>query len=386
MAGRETRRWRLFVFVLTPALLTGLMLAEITLRAVRPQLLHWNTAAVWEPAEDIGWQRRPNLDVVVNTGDGPVRVITDAARHRVGTAPVSGAEIEILALGDSFVEALQVEHELTMTSLLGARLTDHLGVTADVVNAGLGGRNPNHYLLAARRELDAGSYDLVLVFLFLQNDRIARLRDRFPPRRGLGPLAGSNGASAPAPLGVRDKAHRFLSSTSHLWVFLTNLRLYLSRDRDATFLDSFLVDNDRSDAWHTTGEALSRITQLAREKQVETLFVLLPPYWFFDEALLDETLWAYGLARDEIDPSLAGRRLLEELSSRGLDAIDATASMRVASEDGVDDLYGRVDKHLGAGGHRVLADFLFDEVVVRLAVKRDPESMISTGETPTEMP
>ena len=185
-------------------------------------------------------------------------------------------------------------------------------------------------------------------------------------------MASAVDSSTPAPLTLQEKAHQFLSSHSHLWVYATNIRILLDLDPEDSFLEHFLVEQDRFDAWNATGEALSRLAELSRRQRAETLFVLLPPYWFFDDTLLDQTLWAFGLTRDDIDTKLAGLRLLEELSSRGLDAIDATPRLKSASEAGIDDLYGTVDKHFAAGGHRVMADFLFDEVLARLPAKTGP--------------
>lgn len=65
----------------------------------------------------------PNLDTRINTGEREVRLLTDAAGHRIGPDPRPEATYRVLALGDSYQAALQVEHEQTFTALLERRLT-----------------------------------------------------------------------------------------------------------------------------------------------------------------------------------------------------------------------------------------------------------------------
>src|SRR5436309_2168566 len=90
--------------------LSVLLLLELSLRIFMPQLLIWDTRLVWEPVAGLGWQRRPNLNIRVNTGEREVQLITDALRHRIGRDPEESPDLRILAVGDSFVEALQVDY------------------------------------------------------------------------------------------------------------------------------------------------------------------------------------------------------------------------------------------------------------------------------------
>src|SRR6185503_6298606 len=104
------------------------------------------------------------------TGERSVRVLSDERGHRIGAARRPRPDRSVLAIGDSFVEALQVEAEQTMTALLAESLTRSSGRTVRVVNGAVGGWDANQYLIAAKRELDGAKYDLLLVFVFLEND------------------------------------------------------------------------------------------------------------------------------------------------------------------------------------------------------------------------
>jgi hypothetical protein len=100
-----------FLFILS--CFVGLLIAELIVLTVSPQNLILRRPDVWYPVEGPGWNRAPNLDTPVNFGGaGAVRLITDGEGNRIGAAgKVQSPAIRILALGDSFVEALQIEYE-----------------------------------------------------------------------------------------------------------------------------------------------------------------------------------------------------------------------------------------------------------------------------------
>jgi lysophospholipase L1-like esterase len=357
VSARARRAWPRVALLFAGSLAAGLLVLEGVLRLFHPQLLLFDTSAVWEPAEGLGVRRRPLLDTRVNTGEREVRVRSDAARHRVGAAgPRDGAR-RILAVGDSMVEALQVEHEQTMTALAGDALGRALGEAVDVVNAGLGGYEPSHYVMVVREELAAGPCDLAVVFVFLENDVVERRTARFPPSARLGdrgPAASADG---------------FLRRRSHLYVFVRNLR-ELRRTRAGAPRRHLLTNAERAhagdQAWAATVGILAEAAEEARRRSVPVLFVLLPPRQYVDEEDLGRMLWAFGLQRADVDPGQPARLLAEGLRARGLDVFDASPALEAAVRAGEPDLYGRVDRHLGPAGHRVLARALVPVLAARL--------------------
>jgi len=325
------------------SLLCALLLAELLLRMFMPQPLVWNTSAIWEPIDGPGWRRRPNLNVVVDTGERTVRVISDARGHRIGAAPVANADLEILAIGDSFVEALQVDAEQTMTALLAESLSRSMGRSVRVVNGGVGGWDANQYLIAAKRELDGAHYDLLLVFVFLENDVVTRRVTNVPATKVTPPSLST-----------------FLLAHSHLYVFGRNW-MELRRMRSGArrhLLTGALRTEASSQDWQVTGDVLADIAAEAGQRHTRVMYILLPPHHYIDENALASYAAAMGVDRAQLDVSQPARLLTAELVRRGLTVVDATPALARAYDAGRQDLYGRIDRHFSPAGHQVVAEFL----------------------------
>src|SRR6266487_1448811 len=125
--------------------------------------------------------KRPDVTTTINTGERTVHVFTDGDGFRVGRAGRVESKRRVLLLGDSFMEALQVEYEQSLAGLLEARLGTRLGETVAVRNSGVGGWDPPQYLMEARRELARERFDVVLVSVYLGNDVVTRRVERYAP-------------------------------------------------------------------------------------------------------------------------------------------------------------------------------------------------------------
>src|SRR5437879_3707351 len=121
------------------------------LRRVWPQQLAIKRPDICQAVETLGWAHRPNVNTTINTGERTVRVITDRDGLRVGLRGRVEGKRHVLLLGDSFMEALQVEYEQSVAGLLEARLTSRLGEPVAVRNGGVGGWDPPQYLMAPPR-------------------------------------------------------------------------------------------------------------------------------------------------------------------------------------------------------------------------------------------
>ncbi len=145
----------------------GIALLEGATRVVAPQVLQRDVPDLWEPDERFGWRRRPQMQLVANTGERDVAICTDAERDRVACPPppARACERRVLVIGDSFVEALAISWEQTAWALLEA----DTGACLDV--AGVAAYGVAQYALPAEDRLAGDAhYDLVLVSLFVEND------------------------------------------------------------------------------------------------------------------------------------------------------------------------------------------------------------------------
>jgi hypothetical protein len=152
----------------------------------------------------------------------------------------------------------------------------------------------------------------------------------------------------------------FLEVRSHLYLFFRT-RLHTVRMRlglaPLTFPPAFLKARASVDDWALTAEVLSDLDSLASEHGSRALFVLMPAPFQVDSVSLNRYVSGFALDPDGIDLEQPNERLGRELSARGLLMVDPLAAFRAGHEEG-ERLYGAVDPHLSAAGHRLLADIV----------------------------
>ena len=180
--------------------LVGVLLSEGLVRLSAPQPLVQVRPDIWMPVEGFGYQMAPHVDTIINTGERDVRLLTDARGNRIGPQGPPRGRRKILAVGDSFVEGLSVAYPDLVTTRL-AELMDRrrsrprstAGRTREhaVVTAGVSGWDPSHYYRKTLAELAVEDYELVLLFVFTDNDVVTHSGTRHPPRpnEGKSPFA-----------------------------------------------------------------------------------------------------------------------------------------------------------------------------------------------------
>ncbi len=313
-----------------------------------------------------GYAHRPNIDTTVNIGEGSVRLITDEQGYRIGEDPQDSslADIRILALGDSFLEALHVEYDDIMTSLIETDLSTITGQQVQITNTGVAGYNPNHYLSVLRQTPSLETYDIVLVFVYVANDIVSNRVDDIPPRaptlrhdfRLPDNLSRSELIDA-----VIYPINDFLEERSHLFIVFKNAtdtllaRLGLS---GSYFPKSLLSANAGIDDWEITIEILADIANETGELGIPAVFVLLPANIQVDE---DEYEWyqtAFNVDAETVGLDLPSSILGTLAESHDLNWFDSLDALRDAYADGEYNLYGHIHKHFTVDGHRVVADFV----------------------------
>ena len=178
----------------------ALVVAEAVAPLVLPRRCGRGNAPLWRPTRDAGWSLMPNAEgdvavcdatggeiarhhVVINAGGQ-----RDRPRRRERTPGVP----RVLVLGDSFVEALQVDLSDTFT----AQLEDRLGI--EVLNAGVSGYATDNEVRAFTATGLAYHPDAVLLVFYVGNDVLengARLYLRDPRGLPAKPWLRSDGVS-----------------------------------------------------------------------------------------------------------------------------------------------------------------------------------------------
>ena len=338
-------------------------LAEMWVRSVRPQQLILIRPDIWQPVDTLGWVRRPHVAAQVNTGERLVHVFTDDDGYRVGRDGRTEGRLRVLLLGDSFMEALQVEHEESLAGLLEESLSQRLDEPVAVRNAAVGGWDPNRYLLQSRRLLQRDSVDLVLVALFVGNDAVAERIERFPPRQPAEP----NRFRLPRKLGWTELVsatiapmNDILERRSHLFVLAKNrsqtLRMRLGL-HPLYMPFTFFHTEAPSDRWSVTAEICRDIADLASRHGASALFVLIPTAFQVDSTLFLQYQRGFGIDPSTFDLEQPNRLLSKHLSAQGLNVMDVLPAFRTGHAN-QKRLYGTVDRHLSQEGHELLAQLV----------------------------
>ena len=379
LKGLSGRPWGVLtnLALLAIACCIALLGGELAVRVLAPQQLILKRTDIWQPADTLGWIHRPNVNTTINTGERAVHFRTDEDGYRVArSGRREGVDHTILLLGDSFMEALQVEYEQSLPGLLDARLPSMVHGSVAVRNAGVGGWNPDQYLLYLRRAVSRQNIDLVLVSLFMENDIVTVQRDRVEPR----PPALVHPLRWPSRLAWSAVVDAWfypindaLEVRSHLFILLKNwlqaplMRLGLT---EAEFYPVYLKSEAGSERWAITAETCRQIAEVARSYGIPMLVVQIPASYQVDTAIFRKYTEGFKLDPSGIDLEQPDRIMQERLRQAGIHVIDALPVLRQAFAAGVRP-YGSVDRHLSPDGHEIVAA-LVQDTVAGLLVARKP--------------
>jgi hypothetical protein len=376
MSTNSLARRRLFGLITT--LMSGalaIVAGEVMVRRVAPQGLILLRPDIWVPADGLGWTHAAGVDTRVNAGEREIRWRTDENGFRIGSSEPAGGDLTLVALGDSVLEALQVDYEDTMTALLERRLSGRLNRSVRILNTGVGGWDPNQYRIQLMR-LGDRPIDGILVFVYLGNDVVGERVQSYPAR----PPVARRTLRVPRSFAWKELVaatayplNDFLEVRSHLFIlFRTRLKYVLMRVGLTAyrFPDTLLRDQSSSDRWKVSADILAEIAQFGQQRNVPTLFVLIPSPAEANPTEASRMADAFGLAAAAIDINQAHRLLGGELKRRNLSTVDATSPLRAAITAGVADVYGQVDTHLGRAGHRIVAEMV-EATLSAMAAQKD---------------
>lgn len=346
------------------AAVVGGAIGEVAVRLVRPQQLIQPRSDIFIPADTVGWDLRPNVATTVNTGERTVSWRTDSAGFRIGREGRHAAPRSLLLIGDSFLQALQVEWEQSAAGLLDAQLHRTSPAVA-VRNAGVSAWDPPQYAARLRRALSSGNRpSAVIVSWYVGNDATGDAPAYLPPR----PVMTSARLRWPASFAWRDVVDAWLrpwndllKQHSHLYVLVrqamlgVRMRAGLSADAVPT---EILVREASSPRWASSAAWGDTLVRLARAANVPIGFVLVPSTYQVHDAAFDLYAAGNGFTRSAVDLDQPNRKMAEALGTLGVPVVDALPEFRRAAAASPRLLYGTVDRHLSPEGNVVFARVL----------------------------
>ncbi len=354
---------------------------EIGCRLFLPQVLSLDAVSAGLHVADpfVGWGLRPRARATINWQGEPAEVCTDELGERVSC--LDGArtcERRILALGDSFVEALAIPYEKTVWSLLERDTARCVQVSA------AGGWGPAQYARRARQRLGSGHYDLVILSLFVGND--------FHPGASRMPHQ-TEVSQAPLrllPRSLHPRAifnwfypiNQWLEMRSHAYVAIRGaLR---KRLRKLIVPDALQPSRLTPEVVAESLEPVREIAHLTRDAHTPLLVVLIP----MDKQVLDplgvELRQTAPQVVGDLDMDLTSRRVLPALLAiPGVHVLDLLPALRAQAGPG---LWGALDAHFSSTGHALWFQVMRPPVRRLLALDAPPPAPPTVAPVPGAEP
>lgn len=354
----------------TISIVIALVVAEVAVRLVRPQVTAFTGAGVYAPHPELGHVLRPNLDPASN----PARIGTNSVGFRDREYPLENARgaLRIVGIGDSFTFGAGPARD-NYLDLLEAELSVAGIGPVEVMNAGVAGYNTRQASVHLREYGLQFEPHLVTLGFFVGNDIEENESD---------PMFRVVDGELTDPKRRPGRLQRWLSR-SHLVRLLRAALAGVVRASEAGpaprgGLDGFLaIERQRMEICRVPpkprierGYAASeeRLLALARDldrRGIVFLVVLIPDEFQVDEGVRNAALAAVPASVEPTEPEAPGvpfdwelpqRRLAAFLEKHGIAYLDLLPALREARATG--SVYLPRNTHLDRRGNGVVAQRL----------------------------
>lgn len=391
--GGTRRRWLKRLFAVGLGCTVGCLLMEVALRLAEigyPQL--------YAPDEYCGSRLRPaTTGVWIAEGHGHISINSRGFRGPEISLPKPPEVYRIAVLGDSFVEALQVDDQETMCRLLEAHLNQDLGSRrkrCDVINCGVSGYGTAQELETLRHHVLPLRPDLVVLAIYSENDvgnnRRSLERDPARPYFTFGAdgelrLDDSFRTSLPylTASSSYERSKAWLVNRSYLLQVLKQAKLNLAERpasakppqtiedelaasvRAAPYAYAEPAESEPKEAWSITERLIVEAAETCRAEQIHFIvFTVSSSVQVFPDAAVRERV----LARLKLgDFFYADRRLQRFCRDSDIQFIPLASKLQSAADESGEYYHGFYNNRLGLGhwnqaGHaaaaRILAEAL----------------------------
>lgn len=320
---------------------------------------HMPPLVYFEPSENPPKRLKRNADVVAL---GPYRefryrITTDTNGFR-RTYPFKDNEgiYSLATLGDSQSFGVGVEDEETFASLLAKNLG------ASVLNTACPGYNTIEEFWTYKNRVQPFKPRHVLLFFYSGNDPYENYKNR--------ELYYGESESHPSPSLFWAGLKNLLSKRSAIYTSLIKLRQYpqinsllyhykLVNPSLPPELAIFKKDQNREALahWQITEQIISRLREEVESSGSKFWIVLIPDRYQVDKTYWQQWVSKYNLEPQDFDLMLPNRHLAAFSEKNGINFLDPTESLIQMQQQGKN-VYWKIDAHLNALGHQVIADFV----------------------------
>ncbi len=416
------------LLLIVAGLLLPLLLLELGVRLAGLAPPPQPNPAIWVPHPLMGWWHIPYSGGIFhsdyNEFETEVRINARGLRDReIGYDNPDGA-VRILALADSFGEALQVELADTYVKQLEQLLTDSLGRPVEVLNAGVGGWGTDQQAIFYVAEGFRYNPDVVLLAFFIRNDAVnnygpleiarngGRQQKEFftlatdgtlvpPPVQAElqaqanltsgpqgNPVAAEAGEASPPLLPLADTLWRWSALYRFMMPYLRDIPAVVQRvgpsgllggeaviraTNPATPIPFFVYqsppDAEFAAAWTLTEAIILRLRDEVAQRGSTLAVVLIAAPEQLYPAEWERTVAANpALQQLNLDLESPNRRLGRFLESAGIPYLDLLPVFRAAAaQPGAPRLHFRHDQHWTEAGHRLAAEAIHKFLLAELA-------------------
>lgn len=409
-------------------LLVPLLILEIGVRLLDMAPPPEPNPAIWTPHPLMGWWHIPYSGGIFhsdyNEFESEVRINARGLRDReIGYDNPDNA-VRILALADSFGEALQVELADTYVKQLEQLLTGSLGRPVEVLNAGVGGWGTDQEAIFYVAEGFRYNPELVLLAFFIRNDAVnnygpleiarngGRQQKEFftfsapgelvpPPVQAEvetevqltsaaqgNPVAAETDAAPPPLLSLADTLWRWSALYRFVMPYLRDIPAVVQRVGPSGILGGEAViratnpttpipffvyqsppDEEFTSAWALTEAIILRLRAEVEQRGSKLAVVLIAAPEQLYPVEWEQTAAANpALQQVNLDLESPNRRLGQFLESAGIPTLDLLPVFRAAAaQPETPRLHFRHDQHWTEAGHRLAAEAIHKFVLAELA-------------------
>ncbi|MGE3272508.1 MAG: hypothetical protein AB7P40_27430 [Chloroflexota bacterium] len=377
------------VLAVVLGLLVPLLLLEASLRLFGPWLPgNYDTGAYLVRNQALGHFHVPNFDGWIKAKEFTthVKINPMGLRDRRTSYEKPPGTFRIVFLGDSFVEAVQVEQWEGVAERLEALLNEGSPRPVEVINAGVAAYGTGQEMLLLQEEAYKYQPDLVLLLFFVGNDVTNNnyrlelwdndLKLALKPYWDVDKDGNLRMHPGPPPEPRRGVAQRLRDCCMLFNVIETGvynkLELYYPREKLEAIgglrtplrgLYDTQPDDEWSRAWDNSRALLGKIHEQA-DSLGAPMVIAGAPEW---RTLVPDT-WAEEVASARLD---SGRLQIPAPTDRlgviaarvGVPYIDLLPPLQAATATGGGPFYYDFDKHWNAEGHRVAAEAISQALI-----------------------
>lgn len=335
----------------------GLVLCEVLLRYAFPQ-----TLGVWRQTRDGIILLVPSSNVYLQKFKTQVRTNTLGFRDVEHDLENNKGNYRILLLGDSFMEALQVEFEESFPHLLEVELNKQLSCPIEVINASVSGWGTDDAVTYLSRKGMSLHPNLVLFATTLHNDVSDNLEERYHVRDGelLQPKPVTEDSLIRH---LNLEIRSYLVSHSHVYQLVYQSWKSFGVAKAGGRLTEHVVELMRNEpgakvkgGWWITQRLFEEANRLTLHGDAHMAVFPIPLVYQVDDRAYAELLAAYHLSGEQFDPHRPQVTLFQILQEEGIPGVDIFPEfIRHMQASGGQPLYIRGDGHWNQAGHLAAA-------------------------------